>query len=64
MTTKSMIESAWAEDMEFLYHFDPTLEKLQGVLKKIKLKMINCVQSSITKFGDIYIYMCVFVFKW
>ena len=43
MTTKSMLESTWAEDMgQFLYHLDSDIEK-------IKLKIINSVPSSLTK---------------
>ena len=35
MTTKSMVESAWAEDMwQLLYRLDPDTRKIQGVLKK------------------------------
>ena len=36
MTTKSMVESTWAEDMEqFLYHQDPDSRKIRS-LEKIK----------------------------
>ena len=41
---KSMIESAWAEDMgQFLYHLDSDTRKITKTLEKIKLKMINSV---------------------
>ena len=41
ITTKSMVESAWAEDMgQFLYHLDPNTRKIRS-LEKIKLKIIN-----------------------
>ena len=35
MTTKSMVESAWAEDMgQFLYHLDPNTRKITRSLEK------------------------------
>ena len=47
MTTKSMVESAYAEDMgQFLYHLDPDTRKITGSLEKRKLKMIKSVPSS------------------
>ena len=37
MTTKSMVESAWAEDMgQFLYHLDPKRRKITRSFDKIK----------------------------
>ena len=42
MTTKSMVESAWAEYMgQFLYYLDPNIGKISRSLKKIKLEIIN-----------------------
>ena len=36
MTTKSMVKSAWAEDMEqFLYHQDADTKKVKRRLEKI-----------------------------
>ena len=47
MMNKSMVKSAWAEDMgQFLYHLDPNTRKITRSLEKIKLKIIN-KQSSI-----------------
>ena len=52
MTIKSMVESTWAEVMgQFLYHLDPNTRKITRSLEKIKLKIINCVPSSLTKFA-------------
>ena len=46
MMTKSMVESAWAEDMgQFLYHVDPNLRKITRKLEKNKI--INNKQCSI-----------------
>ena len=43
MTTKSMVESAWAEDMgHFLYHVDPDTRKITRRLEKLQLKIIKC----------------------
>ena len=37
MTTKSMVESAWAEDMgQFFYHLDPDRRKITRRFEKIK----------------------------
>ena len=50
MMTKSMVESALAENMEqFLYHLDPDTSKITKSLEKMKLKIINSVPSSLTK---------------
>ena len=50
MTTKSINENAWAEDMgRFLYHVDPDTRKITRSLEKIELKIINSVISSLTK---------------
>ena len=50
MTTKSMDENAWVEDMgQFLYHLDPDTRKITRRLEKIKLKIINSVPSSLRK---------------
>ena len=50
MTTKSMVESAWAGDMgQFLYHLDPDARKITRSLEKIELKIINSVPASLTK---------------
>ena len=50
MTTKSMVESSWTEDMgQFLYHLDPDTRKITKRLEKIKSKKINNVPSSLTK---------------
>ena len=39
MTTKSKVESAWAEDMEqFFYHLNPDTRKITRSLEKMKLK--------------------------
>ena len=38
MTTKSMVESAWTEDMgQFLYHLDPDTRKITKRLEKITI---------------------------
>ena len=43
MITKSMVESAWAEDMgQFLYHLDPDIRKIKSRLEKLQLKIIKC----------------------
>ena len=50
MTTKSMVESAWAEDIgQFLYYLDPDTRKITRRLEKIKLKIMNSVLSFLTK---------------
>ena len=42
MTTKSMVESAWAEDMgQFFYHLDPDSRKTTSRLEKLQLKIIK-----------------------
>ena len=47
MSTKSTVESAWAENMgQFIYHIDPDTRKITRRLEKVQLKMINCVPSS------------------
>ena len=66
MTTKIMVESAWAEDMgQFRYHLDLDTRKISRILEKIKLKMINkqcsIVFNKICLYIYIYIYMCVCV---
>ena len=46
------------------FHLDPDTRKIARSLEKIKLKMINCVPSSLTKTClniYIYIYVCVCV---
>ena len=41
MTTKSMVENTWAEDMgQFLYHRDPEKRKITRKLEKLQLKII------------------------
>ena len=58
--TKSMVESAWAEDMgQFLYHLDPNTRKITRKLEKLQMKIINSVPSSLTKFAYIYIYIYI-----
>ena len=50
MITKSMIESAWAEDTgQFLYHLDSDTRKITRSLEKIKLKIIKSVPSTLIK---------------
>ena len=40
MTTKSIVESAWAEDMgQFPFHLDPDTRKITRRLEKIKLEI-------------------------
>ena len=57
MTTKRMVESAWAEDRgQFLYCLDPDTRKITRVLEKI----INRVPSSLTKLARIYIYIYIY----
>ena len=42
MTTKSIVESPWAEDMgQFLYHLNPDTRKITRSLVKAKLKIIK-----------------------
>ena len=51
MTAKHMVESAWAEDIgQFHYHLDPDTREITRRLEKIKLRIINSVLSSLTKF--------------
>ena len=39
MKTKSMVESAWAEDMEqLLYHLDPDTRKITRIFEKLQIK--------------------------
>ena len=46
MTIKSMVESAWVEDMgQFLYHLDPDTRKITRSLEKNQIK--NNKQCSI-----------------
>ncbi len=46
ITTKSMVESAWAEDMgQFLYHLDLDTRKIPKRHGKLQLKIINNVPS-------------------
>ena len=46
MTTKSMIENTWAEDMgQFLYQLNPDTIKITR-LKKLQLRIINSVTWS------------------
>ena len=60
--TKSMVESAWAEDMgQFLYHLDPNTGKIR--LEKLQLKIINSILSSLIKLTWIYIYIYM-ICKW
>ena len=50
MTTKSMVKSAWAEDMgQFLYHLDPDTRKITRRLEKLQLRKMNSVPSSLIK---------------
>ena len=54
MTTKSMVESAWAEDMgQFLNHLGPDSRKIARRLEKLLLKIINTVPSSLIKLAFI-----------
>ena len=49
MTTKNLVESAWAEDMgQFLYYLDLDTRKITSRLEKLQLK-INSVPSSFIK---------------
>ena len=58
MTTKSVVESAWAEDVRpFLCHLDPDTRKITRRLEKIELKENYSVPSSLTKLAWIYIYI-------
>ena len=59
MTTKSMVETAWADMRQFLYHLDPDTRKIIRSLKKIKLK-INSVLSSLTKLAQIMVWFLCF----
>ena len=60
MTTQSMVESTWAEDMgQFLYHPDPDTRKITRSLEKMKLKIINSVPSSLIKLAGIYIFIYI-----
>ena len=61
MTTKSIVESAWVEDMgQFLYHLDPDTRKITRKLEKIKAKIIKCpIVFNKICLNDIYIYMSV-----
>ena len=46
MTTKSMVESARAEDMrQFLYHLDPYTRKITRSLQKVKSRIKTCKQT-------------------
>ena len=46
MTTKSMVESTWVEDMgQFLYHLDPGTRKIARRLEKLQFKIMNSVPS-------------------
>ena len=69
---QNMGESTQAEDMgQFIYHLDPDTRKITWYLEKIKLKIINSVPLSLTKFAWIitcclnihsskYIYIYIF----
>ena len=73
MTTKSMVESTWAEDMgQFLYHLDLDTRKITRRLEKLQLKIINSVPSSLIKLvlivtycldihSSIYIYIYIYI---
>ena len=70
MTTRSVIESTWAEDMgQFLYHLDSDTVKTTRTLEKMKLKIINEECSSyLTKLAwththtYIYIYIYIYIY--
>ena len=73
MMTKSMVESAWTEDMgQFLYHLDPDTRKIRR-LEKLQLKIINSVPLSLIRVGLIiicclnihstkYIYIYIYIY--
>ena len=58
MTTKSLVKSAWAEDMgQLLYHLDPDPRKITKRLEKLQLRIINSFPSFLIKLAFIYIYI-------
>ena len=65
MTTKSMVEIAWAEDMgQFLYHQDPETRKIKRSLEKIKEKKKTVFHRLLQNLFDyIYIYIYIYLGK-
>ena len=73
MTTKSMVECAWVEDMgQFLYHLDSDW-RVARRLEKLQSKIINSVPSSLIKLAwrttncvnihsSIYIYIYIYIY--
>ena len=59
MMTKSIVESAGAEDMgQFLYHLDPDTKRIIRIEKfQLKIKKCSIVFNQICL--NIYIYVCV-----
>ena len=75
MTIKSMVVSAWAEDMgQFLYHLNPDKRKIRRTLEKLQLKIKKqcsivfnktCLNNNLlpkyTLF-NIYIYIYIYIY--